>query len=67
MELANEFARVVVELDNEGNGARLKIHSVRTGYTIYLDPLELESLTWQTHANLQRFLKAPFGPEGDEE
>lgn len=64
MELANEFARVRVERDDTGNGPRLKITSVVLNRVIYLDPLELESLTWQDQATFARFLESPFGPEG---
>jgi hypothetical protein len=63
MELANEFARVRVERDDSGNGPRLKITSVVLNRVVYLDPLELESLTWQTEETFSRFLESPFGPE----
>jgi hypothetical protein len=32
------------------------------GYSIRLDPLALESLTWQTMDTFTRFLEDPFGP-----
>lgn len=64
MELANEFALVRVRRVHTRNGVRLEIHSPRLGYSIRLDPLELESLTWQTAETFTRFLEEPFGPSG---
>ncbi len=64
MELANEFALVLVRRVHTRNGVRLEIHSPRLGYSIRLDPLELESLTWQTTETFTRFLEEPFGPSG---
>ncbi len=64
MELANEFALVLVRRVHTRNGVRLEIHSPRLGYSIRLDPLELESLTWQTAETFTRFLEEPFGPGG---
>ena len=46
MRLENEFASVDVELDTDANGARLKIVDLRTGHVGYLDPFELETLSW---------------------
>ena len=43
MELVSEFGHVQVELDNSANGARLMIKDLKSGQTIFLDPLEL---TW---------------------
>jgi hypothetical protein len=48
--LRNEFASVEVARDDSANGVRLRIRDLSTGRTIYLDPLELESLTRATHA-----------------
>ena len=61
--LNNEFARIRVEVDNGANGPRLKITSILLGREIWLDPLELESLTWQNAESFSRFLRTPFGPE----
>ena len=46
MDLRNEFASVVVELDNRARGPRLLVRDVKTGRTRYFDPLELEALAW---------------------
>jgi hypothetical protein len=64
IELANEFAEVVVALVHTRNGARLRISSPRSGREILLCPLELESLTWQGHELFSRLLASPYGPEG---
>lgn len=63
MELANEFARVKVNLDETGNGPRLRIHSVLLNRTVYLDPLELELLTWQNREMMLALISTPWGPE----
>ncbi len=61
MLIANEFAVVEVEEDRSANGPRLKIHSPSRGLTIFLDPLQLESLTWQEPNVFASFLRTPFG------
>jgi hypothetical protein len=63
IELANEFAAVTVRVVDTGNGVRLRIESTRAGRAIDLDPLELETLTWQTHELFSRLLAEPYGPE----
>lgn len=63
VELANEFAAVTLRVVETGNGVRLRIESARLGRSIDLDPLELETLTWQTHDLFTGFLADPFGPE----
>jgi hypothetical protein len=54
--LASEFASVVVEVDASANGPRLRIENVQNGRVVYLDPLEVASLTWLTHERLGPFL-----------
>ncbi|WP_370326635.1 dihydrodiol dehydrogenase [Euzebya sp.] len=66
-ELANEFAVVHVQRVHTHNGVRLEITSPRLGRSIRLDPVELESLTWQTPATFTAFMETPFGPEGDDD
>jgi len=63
MELSNEFAIVNVQKVETGNGVRLEIESPKLGHKIRLDPLELESLSWQEHEAFSEFLETPFGPE----
>jgi hypothetical protein len=54
--LSSEFASVAVEVDNHGNGPRLRIVNQQNQRSVYLDPLELASLTWVTHERLGPFL-----------
>jgi hypothetical protein len=65
IELSNEFAAVKVRKVHTRNGVRLLIRSDRLDYEIRLDPLELESLTWQTSETFSRMLSTPFGPQGE--
>lgn len=67
LELANEYAAVVVRKVHTHNGVRLEIVAPRLGRGIRLCPLELETLTWQEHETFSKFLETPFGPEGDPE
>ena len=62
IQVANEFTLVQVRHVRTHNGERLEITSPRLGYEIKLDPLELESLTWQTPETFSRLLESPFGP-----
>lgn len=64
LELANEYASVLVRKVHTRNGVRLEIVAPQLGRGIRLCPLELESLTWQTHETFSAFLATPFGPEG---
>ncbi|TBH16545.1 dihydrodiol dehydrogenase [Thermus thermamylovorans] len=61
--LSNEFTTVTIEKIRTGNGERLRISSSRLGYSIDLDPLELEALTWQRVETFSRLLHTPYGPE----
>ena len=65
IELANEYAMVVVRKVETSTGARLEIASPRLGRSIRLDPVELETLTWQSHDLFSTLLQTPFGPEGE--
>ncbi len=67
MEIANEYARVQVRRVDTGNGSRLEIIAPQLGRGIRLCPLELETLTWQTHDTFSDFLVTPFGPEAEPE
>jgi hypothetical protein len=62
LEIGNEFAFVRVRKIWTRNGERLEITAPKLGYQIRLDPLELESLTWQTTETFSKFLETPFGP-----
>jgi hypothetical protein len=67
VELANEFAVVQVRAVKTDKGVRLEIAAPRLGSAIRLCPLELETLTWQTHETFSGFLATPFGPEPEPE
>ena len=56
LELSSEFASVAVEVDRRANGPRLRIENRQNRRVVYLDPLELASLTWLTHEHLGPFL-----------
>lgn len=66
IELANEYAVVVVRRVETSKGVRLEIVSPRLGSSIRLDPVELEALTWQSHDFFSTLLRTPFGPERGE-
>jgi hypothetical protein len=60
--VGNEFTTIKIRKSRTRNGERLEIFSPRLGHTIRLDPLELESLTWQEPSTFSRLLETPFGP-----
>lgn len=60
--IANEFAEVRLARVETRNGSRLMIESPKSGQWISLDPLELESLTWQGAATFSAMIGNPFGP-----
>ena len=60
--VANEFATVHVRKVYTRNGARLEVHSPKLGYRIRLNPIELDSLTWQSVQTFSKFLETPYGP-----
>lgn len=63
--IANEFTTVRVRKVHTRNGERLEIESPNLGFSIKLDALELESLSWQEPNSLSRLLESPYGPEAD--
>ncbi len=67
IEIANEFGLARVRKVRTRNGERLEISAPRQGTKILLDPLQLESLTWQTPEVFAEFLTQPFGPETEYE
>jgi hypothetical protein len=62
IEIANEFAYVLVRKVLTRNGARIEIFSPKLGYRVYLDPINLESITWAPEEVFDKFLENPFGP-----
>ena len=67
IEIANEFALARVRKVRTRNGERLEISAPKQESKILLDPLQLESLTWQTPETFAEFLTEPFGPETEYE
>lgn len=60
--IANEFSEVRVFRVETRNGTRLMIEAPKSGQWITLDPLELESLTWQGPETFSAMIGHPFGP-----
>ena len=58
-EISNESAIVLVRKVHTRNGVRLEIYSPETDQRVYLDPLLLESLAWQTPETFLDTLEAP--------
>jgi hypothetical protein len=54
--ISNEFAVVKVEMDNEGNGDRLRLEDMDGGRVIYLDALQLENLIWIPDEKLTEYM-----------
>ena len=65
--IANEFAEIRVLRVETRNGSRLLIDSPKSGQWVTLDPLELESLTWQNIFTFSAMVGNPFGPLVQEE
>ncbi|QIN79969.1 hypothetical protein GBA65_17200 [Rubrobacter marinus] len=55
--LRNEFASVEIMKDDSANGPRLLVRDLEDGSEIYLDPLEVESLTRRAHADFAEFVR----------
>jgi hypothetical protein len=60
--IANEFAEARIVRVETRNGSRLLIQSPKSGQWVTLDPLELESLTWQGPATFSAMVGHPFRP-----
>lgn len=54
--VTSEFAAVEVEVDQHGNGPRLRIEDLKTGQVGFLDALELETLAWLPEGALHPLL-----------
>lgn len=61
--ISNEFTSVEVRKIATRNGELLEIRSLKLGFIVRLDPLELEALTWQEPLTFSRLLQTPYGPE----
>ena len=67
--IRNESATVLVRKVRTRNGVRLEIYSPEVDKRVYLDPLLLESLAWQTPETFSDILEDPHefaGPEEEE-
>ena len=64
--IKNEFAMVEVGRDDSAKGTRLMIRDVQTGASIYLDSLELETLTRLQHRDLAPYMDPSFGEEDED-
>ncbi len=58
-EVSNESAIALVRKIRTRNGVRLEIHSPEKDRRVYLDPLVLESLAWQTPQTFADTLEDP--------
>lgn len=67
IEIANEYSLARVRKVRTRNGERLEISAPKQERKILLDPLELETLTWQTKETFSKLLATPFGPETEYE
>jgi len=56
LEVASEFADVLVAIDTAGNGPRLRLEDRRTGRVRFLDALELETIIWLPEGHLAQLL-----------
>jgi hypothetical protein len=63
--IINEFGAVHIRKIHTRNGERLEISAPRMGYSVRLDALELEALSWQTEEFFSALLETPLGPEGE--
>ena len=60
-QIGNEFALVYVRKIRTHNGERIEITSPKLGYSVQLDAIELESLTWQNKEIYSKFLEMSRG------
>lgn len=58
-EIGDRRAVALVRRVRAGNGVRLEVYSPETDRRVYLDPLVLESLSWQTEETFSDTLESP--------
>lgn len=61
VDIANEYAYIRIRKVRTRNGVRLEIYSPKLDYRAFLDPLQLESLTWVPKSVFDKFLETPYG------
>jgi hypothetical protein len=59
-EISNDSAIALVRKVRTGNGVRLEIYSPESEKRVYLDPLNIESLSWQTPETFSDTLEDPL-------
>lgn len=62
MRIGNEFSEVEIRVVNTRNGVRLLVQAPKSGQWVTLDPLELESLTWQSSETFSAMVGSPYEP-----
>ena len=62
IQIANEITVVTLKKVKTHAGERVLVSSPRLGFEVLLDPLQLESLTWQQPELFSELLEKPFGP-----
>ncbi len=65
IQVVNEFAQVEIQKVKTRKGERLEIRSPKLGYSIRLDALDLESLSWQEPEKFDELLEEPYGPDDE--
>lgn len=58
-EISNESAIALVRKVRTRNGVRMEVHSPEQDRRVYLDPLNIESLAWQTPETFSDTLEDP--------
>ncbi|MDQ3911769.1 MAG: hypothetical protein M3305_08385 [Actinomycetota bacterium] len=58
-EISNDSAVALVRKVRTRNGVRLEVYSPETDRQVYLDPLHIESLAWQTPETFSNTLEDP--------
>lgn len=58
-EISNESAIALVRKVHTRNGVRMEVHSPEQDRRVYLDPLNIESLAWQTPQTFSDTLEDP--------
>jgi hypothetical protein len=65
IQIVNEFAQVEIQKVKTKKGERLEIRSPKLGYSIRLDAIDLESLSWQEPEKFDELLEEPYGPSDE--
>jgi hypothetical protein len=63
LDLANEFARVTIEIVETGNGVRLRLRDHGSQRAIELDPMVLSALVWLNDSDMDHIVDPQFAIE----